>query len=346
MIAPPLALPLARPLALALALLAACAVPVGAQLLVLPPPSALAPELAPKLAQDPRGAPPALFGQELEDPATFGIGRVARDVAKEFPSLDAMAVHLSDRIKDLGYARARPVIARDDGEMIDFLRRGIVDLVSETPLSALHFVHEAHASILLGEERQGHGEYRSVLFVRFESAIGKLEDLRAKRIVLEDTESTTSSLLPLAALKQAGLQVAVLENAQTSPPEQSVGYYFTDSKSAIVAAVLDRSADAGALSDEDWRTLRRKEPGVAANLRLLYESSSIPSGFLLASPTVSANQREKLRAIFLSMETDGPGRAMLDRYNRVNGFRPFNAALQKDIQRLEPTYLLVREEML
>lgn len=291
------------------------------------------------------GQPPSLFASELEDPQTLGIGRVAKDVAKHLPALEALTVYLGDRLSGLDFVRARPVIARNNDEMMDFLRRGIVDVVSETPLSAIHFVQGAGARIILRERRNGRGNYRSILFVRSESPLKNLTDLRGRRVAFEDSGSTTAFLLPLASIKQSGLAAVELSNVGDEPPKDAVGYFFTRSESAIFTSVARGVTDAGALSDDEWRELRSKERGPAGKLRVLYESRTIPRAFALTGPTLSENQRTGVRDLLLSLEETSSGRAVLQRYNQVEGFDPIDAPLQREIDGLQTTYALVRQEI-
>lgn len=291
------------------------------------------------------GKPPVLFAAELEQPDTLGVGRVARNVSTHLPALDAMASWLDDRIHVLGFQRARPVVARDNAEMAEFLRRGIVDVVSETPLSAIHFAKTAGATILLREIRSGHATYDSVVFTRKDSTVRSLEDLRSRRIAFEDPGSTTAFLLPLASIKRAGLPAVALANAMQDVPGDAVGYFFALSEKAIIAAVTRNVADAGALSSEDWTALAARHPESFAGLRLIYESDKLPRAFVLTGPAITSEQRLGLRKLLLSMSDDADGEEALERYNKVDQFRAVDAEAERSLADLEESYLLVEQEM-
>ena len=291
------------------------------------------------------GAAPALFRDELSQPDTLGVGRVARNVPEHLPELDAMARWLDDRIASVGFARARPVVARDNAEMLEFLRLGIVDVVSETPLSAMHFVKSAGATILLHEIRDGGPTYDSVVFVRKDSSIRTLADLRSRRIAFEDPGSTTAFLLPLASFKRAGLAMVELGGSMQPPPEGSVGYFFAQSESSIVTAVTRKVADAGALSNEEWEDLAKKNPEAAAVLEPIWESDEIPRAFVVAGPSLAPAQREKLARLLVSMHDDEDGETAMERYNDVKEFRALDGEYGSALARLEETYTLVDEEI-
>jgi len=295
--------------------------------------------------QGPRGQSPTLFRKDLEQPDTLGIGRIARDVDEHLPAVEALSHYLEPRIAHLGYTKARAVLARDNAEMADFLRRGIVDLVSETPLSAVYLVEASGASIALRERRKKSESYSSVIFVRADSPLRTLADLRGRRIAFEDPGSTTACLLPLAEIKRAGLQTAALEDATSPPVDNAVGYFFTLSESSISTAVARRVADAGALSNEEWRALQQKQPAPPVELRIIHTSAAVPRAFVLTGPAVSVEQRDGLRKILLAMEADDDASDVLKTYGKVDGFDPIDANLEEQIRSLEATYNLLREEM-
>ncbi len=295
--------------------------------------------------EPPRGRAPSLYGSELEEPRTLGVGRIARDVSKHLPALEAVAKWLAPGAQDLGFDKVRPVIARDNHEMIDFLERGIVDLISETPLSALHFVEEAGASIILRERRMSRDEYRSVILVREDSPIRSLSDLAGRRIAFEDAGSTTAFLLPLAALKRAGLRAAEIDDVTQPPVEGAVAYFFARSETSILTAVARGVADAGAMSDEEWKDFRHDKPGPAGLLRVLHQSDPVPRAFVLTGPGVSPKQRDGLRELLLTMSNDHRGLEALARYNDIDGFDPIGSAIERQIAALGETHALVREEL-
>jgi phosphonate transport system substrate-binding protein len=295
-------------------------------------------------ASSPRSGAPVLYRADLEKPDTLGVGRIARNVAHHLPALEAMTGWFGNRLARFGYERVRPVIARNNVEMVDFVERGIVDVLCEPPLSAIHLVKEAGATIVLRERRHGSAAYRSVVFVRSDSAIQTITDLRGHRIAFEDAGST-AFLLPLAEIKRAGLAATEVSRSADAHAAHAVEYSVQLTEAAILTAVERHAADAGALSDEDWEDFRRREPDAAANLRVIYRSDPVPRAFVLLGPTVSERQRDGIVEALLAMQTDTSGRAALHKYNEVDGFDEIDSALAHEIARLEGTYQIVREEI-
>ena len=110
----------------------------------------------------------ALRSEHSSKEQTIVIGRVSDDPMKHFPRLETFANYLAPRLESVGIAAVSVLIAKDNQQMITYLREGKVDLLSETALSALLFVEQAGAELLLREWKKGVPTYRTVLFTRAE----------------------------------------------------------------------------------------------------------------------------------------------------------------------------------
>lgn len=288
---------------------------------------------------------PTLFGEELELPDTLGVGRVATDVAEHLPELEPLAAWLADRAGDLGFARARPVIARDNAEMIDFLRRGIVDIVSESPISALQLAEGSGASMLLLERSDGRINEASLLLVNREGPITSLSGLAGKRVVFEDPGATIGFALPLAAILSAGLRAVELAHPMYEPPPDGIGYFFSNSEYSIVSAVARGAADAGPISDQDWRRIGAGDDPLVRKLTPIWESKKVPRFVVLLGPAMTPHQREGIRQLLLHAADDGPGRAVLQRYHDVDHFDAIDSESAGEIGELRTIYASVRSEV-
>lgn len=69
---------------------------------------------------------------------------------------------------------------------------------------------------------------------------------------------------------------------------------------AVIQAVLDREADVTAIDGYAHELLRRHDPSVAEQLRVVATTGAAPSPPLVASPTMSAVERERLTAALVT----------------------------------------------
>ncbi len=261
------------------------------------------------------------------------VGRVSSDPVKTLPRLQVLADYLVANLVGWGINSGRAIVARDNAEMADMLRRGHVHVLSETAMSALWFAEHAGAHPLLREHKGGVSSYRSFFITSVESPVQSIEDLRGHIVAFEDPGSTTGFLVPLAMLRAAGIPVRRIARG-TRPAADEVGYIFTDSEIGV-AAMVDRGlAGAGAVSDVDWQEFADK-PRLRDGLRVFAASPTLTRSLLLAGPAVSAELRDQIVRVLAAAHEDTAADEFLQTYYRVSRYDPLvgSTARQLDIAR-------------
>lgn len=141
--------------------------------------------------------------------------------------------------------------------------------------------------------------YRGIIFVRKDSDIHSIEDLRGRTFAFGDVTSTTGYLLPRAMLEKAGI-FATLK------------WRNAGNANMVVKAVENRAADAGAAYDNVFEVAYREEPEKAKLMRVIAQTEAIPNGIYVCRADLPAEQVKKLQKAFLKMNTDPVGKeAML-----------------------------------
>jgi phosphonate transport system substrate-binding protein len=276
---------------------------------------------------------------------TLVVGVVSSDPKSRLPRLEAMARYLALRLRDLGIQRGAALVARNNKEMVELLREGAVDVLSETAFSAVHFTHEAGAKILLREWKKGVAEYRTVFVTRRDSGIGRLADLRGKKIAFEDPGSTTGFLLPLALLTQHGLETVALSSVMRSSTNGAVGYAFAIKEVNIAAWVARGLADAGAFSDGDWNDLARTPAGLKDDLVIFQESEPVLRSLILARGNLRPEVTRRLTDVLLGMSDDPAGREVMAKYNKVAKYDRIVGAAADTLAVVRRLYPLVVSEI-
>lgn len=301
------------------------------------------PALKRRLGAGPRGEAPALFGTELQLPDTLGVGRVSSDVAGQLPVLETLAAALDGRAASLGYARVLPVIARDRHEMTDFLARGLVDVVSEEPLEAMHHVEQLGAGILLEERRAGRTSIRTVVFVREDAPLRDLADLQGECLALAGGPSGAEFLMPLAALRDAGLRFWRIDQTLGEEHRNDGVYLVIPPDSSVLRAVARRVAAAGAVSDEQWE--REQADGNTRGLRVLHTFAGLPRAFLVAAAGVGSERSRALRNAVLDLQDGAEGRNLLAPFGSFSIPDPRDPEAEAARDRALRLYSNVREEV-
>jgi phosphonate transport system substrate-binding protein len=275
---------------------------------------------------------------------TIVVGVVSGDARKTMPRLEAMANYLAAHLADLEIRQGRAVVAATNEEMIALLRRGDVDVLSETPFAAVHFAAQAGAEILLREWKRGAPEYRSVLIAKRGSGIRTLADLRGRVLAVEDPGSTTGFLWPLAMLQKEGLN-AIEVALHQRPPADAVGYAFAIQEINIAGWVALGHADAGALSDRDWEDFRRTPEGLKSDLEVFYAGEILPRSAVLLRSGLDARLKQRIRETLMAMSDDPTAESTLKTYYKVSRFDDIDAAAAAGLRKVEELYPLVADRI-
>jgi phosphonate transport system substrate-binding protein len=251
---------------------------------------------------------------------TLVVGRVTSNPHKDYPQFKRFVDYLGGQLRGYGIDQWRIQFAKDSAMMVELLRQGVVDVISETTFSALIYADRAHAKLLLREWRDDAPSYRSVLFGRKDSAIHELSDLRGKIIAFEDPGSTSAYFVPRAEIEAAGLPLVELAKPTLRPPQDAVGFVFAGSENNIVTWVHAGWVDAGAFSDLDWEDGGDLPAAVQQDLRIFYHSKSFPRSVIVVSNNLPERLRDRIKDVLLAADEDPEGRAMLHDYKSVTKF--------------------------
>lgn len=148
----------------------------------------------------------------------------------------------------------------------------------------------------------GSSTYHAHLFVRKDSGIRTVAEMRAKRMAFVDRATTAGYVFPLAWLRGNGIA-----NHRGFFSEA----YFTGSHDAAIDAVLEREADVGAAKHSVYDRVRKDNARVDAELVVLAESPSVPSNGLCVRKDLEPDLKEALRRALLELERDPEGAKVL-----------------------------------
>ena len=191
-------------------------------------------------------------GDDVERQKTFVLGRVSDNPKKHIKSLEPIVSYVAEKMRGVGIEKGAILLAKDNRQLINFLRQGKVDWVTETPFSATLFEEKADAEIMLLRWKKGVSKYSTIFIARKDSGIKTLADLKGKKIAFEDSGSTSGFFLPVSLLLQSGFEVAELATPGDSVPSEKVGYIISNNELNISAWVYRGISDAGAMSNLDW----------------------------------------------------------------------------------------------
>lgn len=287
----------------------------------------------------------ALGPARAGDPHVLVLGRISDDPKAHYEQLKPLLDYVVPRMADVGITEGRILMARDLQQMTSYLRRGRVDWVTETSANAMRLEDRANALPLLLTERDGTGSYRTMLFVRRDSAVASLADLLGHSVAFQNTASTSAYVVPAMQILTHGMPLQILLSPMERPDSHSVGYVFARSELNIATWVHKRLVDAGTISNLDWDNPRRMPPTYRRDFRVVDESPSYPRALEMVRDDLDPRVRERLREVLLDAWHDPDAREAMLRFFGTTRFVPIDASTSAALHELRAGVARVRLEV-
>lgn len=152
------------------------------------------------------------------------------------------------------------------------------------------------------ENEKGLSTYHGVIFVRRDSGVRTVGDMRGKRLALVDKATTAGYLWPLVYFAKAGVK--------------DYRTYFSESKFSLtqegaVLDVLNGKADVGVAKNTVFDRVAAEDKRVRDELVILDRSPEIPENALAMRKGINPEVTKRLREALLTMNNDQDGRNAL-----------------------------------
>ena len=276
----------------------------------------------------------ASLAPALADDGVLVLGRISDDPKAHYEQLKPLLDYVVPRMADVGIREGRVLMARDAQQMQSYMRRGRVDWVTETSGTAMVLADRAGAIPLLMTERDGVDRYRTVFFVRNDSPVRDLTDLRGHSIAFQNRSSTSAYYVPADELLGIGLRLEVLLSPMDRPGPDSVGYVFGRSELNVSAWVHKGLVDAGAMSNLDWINPQRVPLSYRRDFRIVRETGDFPRALEMVRGDLDPKVRERLREVLLGAAADPDADEALLRFFKTTRFAPIDEDIAAGLLRL------------
>jgi phosphonate transport system substrate-binding protein len=198
--------------------------------------------------------------------------------------------------------------------VVEAMANGQVDVGWFGPVSYLEARKRAGAELLAVAVEHGSSTYLSGIFVRGDSPLHGLADLKGKTLAVGDPSSGSSFAFPLAMLIEAGID-----------PVKDLGkIVLTGSHVNSLMAASEGHADAGAASFNSFEKAVSEKKLAPDRLRPLAKSDPLPNPPLAMHPGLDPDIKRKLREGFANVhkapgitpeQVRGYGGMKVDRYD-------------------------------
>ncbi len=177
------------------------------------------------------------------------------------------------------------------------------------------------------ENLEGVSTYYGLIFVRKDSGIKTIKDMKGRRFAFVDKATTAGYLLPLEYFSKNGIK-----DYKTYLKEA----YFAGTHEDAIADVLNRKADIGAAKNTVYERMVKGDDRITKVLIVLESSPRVPENGLAVRKDLDNSLKNKLKDALLTMHDDPEGKKILEAF----GARRFIETTDKDY---EPVLNYARE---
>jgi phosphonate transport system substrate-binding protein len=154
----------------------------------------------------------------------------------------------------------------------------------------------------------GTSTYYGMIFVRKDSGIKNINDMKGKRFAFVDKATTAGWLLPLHYFKENGIDDYQEWFSET---------YFTGTHEDAIYDVLNKKADIGSAKNTVFYRIAVKDGRLKDELQVLATSPKVPSNTLAVSNKLDKSIIKKVKNTLLQMEQDKQGREVLKNFKAI-----------------------------
>ena len=256
-------------------------------------------------------------------PETVKLRTLSLGIVSEIPPQQIeehfrdFARYVARKLSSTSDIEGKVVVAPTALQLAKLLEQKKVDFYLESPYPTYLINRQGAAQLLLRRWKSGMAVYHSILFTQRGSGATRLEELRGKMIAFEDPGSTSGYFLPKVLLLRKGFKLSEKSSLQAKVAPKEVGYIFTRSDRKIVDLVLSKQVAAGAISDDDYKTIDEKK---RADIAILAETEALPRHLLSIRKDLPAAAANRLKEILLAMGQDEEGRRILAKTDNTTKF--------------------------
>ena len=194
--------------------------------------------------------------------------------------------------------------------VVEGIGSGSVDFGIIPPFSAVLAQKQSNAQPLLTSKgKTGKSGYTAELYVRKDSGIKSLQDVKGKKVAFVDPSSSSGYIYPGAMLVKAGINL-----------DKDISYQFSGGHDKSLQLLLNKDVDVIATFDGVEERYAKDFPAALTDIEKLASSDTIPGIMVTASSKMDKDLQEKLKQALLDMEKDPKMKELFTKMFSITGF--------------------------
>ena len=206
--------------------------------------------------------------------------------------------------------------------VVEGLGSGSVDFGIIPPFSSLLAQKQSNAKpILTSKGKTGKPGYTAELYVRKDSGIKSLQDVKGKKVAFVDPSSSSGYIYPGAMLVEAGLNL-----------DKDISYQFSGGHDKSLQLLLNKDVDVIATFDGVEDRYAKDFPQAKTDIQKLATSDMIPGIMVTVSSKMDKELQEKLEKALRDIEKDPKMKEMFTKMFSITGFTDVDQDAYKKVE--------------
>ena len=206
--------------------------------------------------------------------------------------------------------------------VVEGLGSGSVDFGIIPPFSSLLAQKQSNAKpILTSKGKTGKPGYTAELYVRKDSGIKSLQDVKGKKVAFVDPSSSSGYIYPGAMLVNAGLNL-----------DKDISYQFNGGHDKSLQLLLNKDVDVIATFDGVEDRYAKDFPQAKTDIQKLATSDMIPGVMVTTSSKMDKELQEKLEKALRDIEKDPKMKEMFTKMFSITGFTDVDQDAYKKVE--------------
>ena len=206
--------------------------------------------------------------------------------------------------------------------VVEGIGSGSVDFGIIPPFSALLAQKQSNAKpILTSKGKTGKPGYTAELYVRKDSGIKNLQDVKGKKVAFVDPSSSSGYIYPGAMLVEAGLNL-----------EKDISYQFSGGHDKSLQLLLNKDVDVIATFDGVEDRYAKDFPQAKTDIQKLATSDVIPGIMVTVSSKMDKDLQDKLEKALRDIENDPKLKELFTKMFSITGFTDVDQEAYKKVE--------------
>ena len=229
---------------------------------------------------------------------------------------------ISDYLSERWGVKVEAFTASNYIGVVEGLGSGSVDFGIIPPFSSLLAQKQSNAKpILTSKGKTGKPGYTAELYVRKDSGIKSLQDVKGKKVAFVDPSSSSGYIYPGAMLVNAGLNL-----------DKDISYQFSGGHDKSLQLLLNKDVDVIATFDGVEDRYAKDFPQAKTDIQKLATSDMIPGVMVTTSSKMDKELQEKLEKALRDIEKDPKMKEMFTKMFSITGFTDVDQDAYKKVE--------------